>query len=226
MKKYLKNPSQKLMLAASLKKSLPEKAFWFDENQIQQFKTASEIILTLAYVAGVVAVATIAPNALRLFKDVPALRKSLRKNNRPTQKIADTFYYLKRQGYVKLVPKGSDIFVELTQAGQKRILQMNFNNPVISKTQKWDGKWWLALADIPTKEYRNQADSLRRKIRRLGLYPLQRTVWVYPFDPTEAIVFVAGRLQVDRFVTVLRADKIDEQDRKVLEEYFKGVGII
>lgn len=221
MRKYFKRT-----LIAALQKQLPAKAFWLDQNQIEQLKNASQIVLALAAVAGVVAVASIAPNALKLFKAVPALRRSLRKSNRPAQRIAETFYYLKRRGYVKLVPKDGEVLAELTQAGKKRLLAMNFENLIIPKSQKWDGKWWFVLADIPTQDYRNQADVLRRKIRRLGLYPLQRTVWVYPFDPTEQIAFVCGRLQIDRFVTVLRADKIEEDDEQTLIGHFKGMGII
>ena len=221
MRKYYKHT-----LTASLEKHLPQKAFLLDQGQIEQLKSAGQIVLALAAAAGVVAVAAMAPNALKLFKLVPSLRRSLRKSNRPAERIAQTFYYLKRRGYVKLLPKGSDVFVELTQAGKKRLLEMNFENLTVPKMPKWDGKWWFALADIPTKEHKNQADSLRRKIRRLGLYPLQRTVWAYPYDPTEQIAFVAGRLHIDRFVTVLRADKVEEDDEKILTEYFKGSGII
>ena len=221
MKKYYKNT-----LTASLEKTLPEKAFWLDDSQIEQLKTASQIVLALAAAAGVVAVAVVAPNALKLFKSVPALRQSLRKSNRPAEKIARTFYYLKRKGYVKLLSKDGDVLVELTESGKKRLLEINYEKPKIPKPKVWDGKWWFVLADIPTKDHRNQADSLRRKIRLLGLYPLQRTVWVYPHDPTEQIAFVSGRLQIDRFVTVLRADKIEEDDEKTLTVFFKGTGII
>lgn len=221
MKKYYKQT-----LTASLEKKLPEKAFLLDQSGIERLKSASQIILALAAAAGVVAVAAIAPNALKLFKLVPALRKSLRKSNRPAERIAKVFYYLKRRGYVKLLPKGDEVLVELTQEGKKRLLEMNFENLKVPKGQQWDGKWWFVLADIPTKDHRNQADTLRRKIRGLGLYPLQRTVWVYPFNPTDEIAFVCGRLQIDRFVTILRADKIEEDDEKVLKAHFKSLGII
>lgn len=221
MRKYYKNT-----ITASLQKKLPEKAFWLDKTQIEKLKTGAQIVLALAAAAGVVGVALIAPNALKIFKTIPALRKSLRKTNYPAERIAQTFYYLKRRGYIKLLPKGGDVLVELTQTGKKRLLQMNFENLKITRSKNWDGKWWFVLADIPTKDHRTQANALRRKIRKLGLYPLQRTVWVYPYDPTEQIAFVSGRLQLDRFVTVLRADKIDENDEKVLRGYYKDLSII
>ena len=41
-----------------------------------------------------------------------------------------------------------------------------------------DGQWRLALADIPSNPYRPNADQFREKVKRMGLYPLQRTVWV------------------------------------------------
>ncbi|MEK7161631.1 MAG: hypothetical protein AAB729_02985 [Patescibacteria group bacterium] len=221
MKNYIKQT-----LTASLEKNLPEKAFLLNKDQVEHLKNAGQIVLALVAVAGVVAVATIAPNALRLFKSIPALRKSLRKSNRPAERIARAFYYLKRRNYVRLLLKDGAIVVEVTQAGKKRLLEMNLENLNIPISQQWDGKWWFVLADIPTKDHRNQADSLRRKIRSLGLYPLQRTVWVYPFNPIDQIAFVCGHLQIDRFVTVLRADKIEDCDEKVLKEHFKRLKII
>jgi hypothetical protein len=218
MDRYYKNT-----LTASIEQHLPKKAFYFDESQIESLKNAGQIVLALAAAAGVVAVSVIAPNALKLFKSVPAIRRSLRKSNRPAKRVAETFYYLKRQGYVKLIQQGSEVLVELTEAGHKRLLVMNFQNPKISKQTKWDGKWWFVLADIPTKEHRNQANVLRRKIRRLGLYPLQRSVWVYPYNPKDQIAFICGYLHIDRFVTVLRADNIEADDQERLVKHFKNI---
>ncbi|PIR96018.1 MAG: hypothetical protein COT92_03330 [Candidatus Doudnabacteria bacterium CG10_big_fil_rev_8_21_14_0_10_42_18] len=221
MKRYYKNT-----LAAALEKQLPEKAFLLDQSQLEHIKSASQIVLALVGAAGVVAAAAIAPNILKSFKSVKAISRSLRKNNRPAEKIAKTYYYLKEKGYVNMYLKGGEITVELTGEGKKRLQKMSYEALGVPKTKLWDGKWWFVLADIPTKEHRNQADSFRRKIRMLGLYPLQRTVWVYPYDPTDAIAFVSSRLLIDRFVTVLRADRLDQNDEKTLRDYYKRIGVI
>ncbi|OGE84822.1 MAG: hypothetical protein A3J48_01250 [Candidatus Doudnabacteria bacterium RIFCSPHIGHO2_02_FULL_46_11] len=93
------------------------------------------------------------------------------------------------------------------------------------KAAKWDGRWWAVLADIPVKD-RVWADQFRVKVKTLGFYPLQRTVWFYPFDPRDEIDFVAEFYHVYRFVTVIRVDKLNENDRQTLQKYFRDQKII
>lgn len=47
------------------------------------------------------------------------------------------------------------------------------------KIQKWDGKWRLVLFDVPESK-RPLRDYLRSVLRRVGCYPLMRSLWVHP----------------------------------------------
>lgn len=81
------------------------------------------------------------------------------------------------------------------------------------------------MADIP-KEYKNAADNFRRKLRQMKFYPLQRTVWLYPFDPRVEVDFVSTFLRVERFVTTMKVTKLEQSDAKILTDYFTGLNQI
>jgi len=51
----------------------------------------------------------------------------------------------------------------------------------IKRPKKWDGKWRVLIFDIAQlkKLYR---EALRGKLKELGFYQLQKSVWVCPFD--------------------------------------------
>jgi hypothetical protein len=79
-------------------------------------------------------------------------------------------------------------------------------------------------ADIPTKDHRQGADLLRRKLKQMGFYPLQRSLWFYPFDPRPEIEFICREFGVANFVTVMEINRLDVQDEKLLKKHFSKLG--
>jgi hypothetical protein len=220
---------QKIQIAKNLHKALPKRKLELDDSQIQTLRNVGEVILAIAAVAGIVTVATVAPNALQLINKLPWAKKTYRnllsKNRDQKKAIARAFYYIKQKSYVNLVAKGSDVQIKITSKGRKKIKLMNFNSLTVPKA-KWDGKWWFVLADIPTKEYKHSADLLREKFKAMHFYPLQRTVWVYPSDPRDEVDFISSYYGIERFVTVLQASVVDFDDEKKLKSYFKNLNLI
>ncbi len=136
---------------------------------------ARDIISGLA-IAGMILVAANSPYF------VNNLIKSFKKTKKyPRKKIYDTFYSLKRQGCVKIEKKNNQIYVSLTENGKKKANWLQINNLKIRRFKKWDKKWRLVLFDIAQlkKIYR---EAFRGKLKELGFYPLQKSIWVHPFD--------------------------------------------
>ncbi|MBI4049474.1 MAG: hypothetical protein HY395_01495 [Candidatus Doudnabacteria bacterium] len=82
------------------------------------------------------------------------------------------------------------------------------------------------LADIPSKPYRKHADFFREKLKSLGFYPLQRTVWIHPFDPRDQVEFVAAFYSLEKFVTTMEVSRLEAEDEKVIFNHFKDQGIL
>lgn len=221
MKIYKKIPLTKL-----IKQSYPKPAIEISEIQIEKLKSYGEILLAIIALSGLLTVVTVMPGALAALKIFQKLhlRKRLSYQQR-TYKLAKTFYYLKKKGYVETIFKNNNWQVFITKKGNNRIRELKFDTISIPRPKFWDRKFWQIAADIPTK-YRNGADAFRLKIKKLGLFPLQRTLWFYPFDPRKEIEFVSRFYGIESYVTAMRVDKLDPADRKNIKEHFQKIGLI
>lgn len=192
-------------------------------QQIEKLKTLSNIALAVIAGVGIIALSAIAPNIFvavdKIFSEKYPNRKFSKREK--DIKVSQTFYYMKRSGFIRMKPIGSDFKIFLTKLGKKRLGKLNFENMVIKRPSSWDGKWWQVAADIPTKRYRRGADLLREKLKELGFYPLQRTLWFYPYDPREEIEFIVKHYGIERFVTVMEVSRLDKEDEAKMKQFFK-----
>ena len=73
--------------------------------------------------------------------------------------------------------KSGQRLYRLTEEGRLRAL--GGRDPAAAWTRSWDGKWRLALFDVPTEQH-VQRNRLRRYLRARGFGCLQGSVWVTP----------------------------------------------
>lgn len=87
------------------------------------------------------------------------------------------------------------VSIILTKNGKKWALRFDMDKMKIKKPLKWDGKWRIVFFDIPEKT-RNARDAFRSKLRELGFYELQKSVFVFPFPCKNEIDFVVEFFEV------------------------------
>jgi len=142
-------------------------------------KPKSEIgkdILSWLLITGAVLVAATSPYfILNILKSYKRWKKY------PKKKVYDTFYNLRKYGFVKIKKRNHQIYVSLTEKGKKKAGMFQIDSLKIKKPKKWDRKWRLVIFDISElkKIYR---EAFRGKLKELGFYPLQDSVWIHPFD--------------------------------------------
>ena len=196
--------------------------------QMEKLRSAGSIVLALIGAAGIVALSAVAPN---MFVAIDKLfirgnvGKSLSKKERD-RKLAKIFYYMKRSRYIVMKPTGKDFKIFLTKLGERKYQKLNFQTLQIQKPEKWDRKWWQVAADIPTKKHKRGADLLRQKLKDMGFYPLQRTLWFYPYDPRPEIEFIISQFRIGRFVTVMEVSRLDLDDNERIKNFFIQEGIL
>jgi len=142
-------------------------------------KPKSEIVkdvFTWLFVGGMVAIAATSPYFVQNV--VNAYQKS---KKYPKQKVSDTFYRLRKQGMIEIQTVNHQIYISLTPEGRKRAGILQIDKLKITRPKRWDRKWRLLMFDVPQKRkiYR---EALRGKLKELGFLPLQKSVWVYPFE--------------------------------------------
>ena len=225
--KHQKCANKTMSLAASSGLSTGE-GWRLSKESIGELKTVSEIALSLVAMAGVVAVSVVAPNLLQLIPKARKFKQSFRKlsPNDKRKKITQTFYYLRRSGLVKFEESPGGFLLSLTALGKSRLPKLNMDSLTIKKPRSWDGHWWMVAGDIPTKNYRQAADQLRQKLKDMGFYPLQRTLWLYPFNPVKELQFILAQFGIERFVTIMEIVRLDKEDGTIAGNHFKKLGIL
>lgn len=108
---------------------------------------------------------------------------------------------------------GSFTFV-LSDKGKVRALTYCFANMQINK-KTWDKKWRMVFFDVPEKD-RWGRNSLRKKLKELGFYELQKSVFVFPYDCEDEIDFIIEYYKMREYVRYAVIDYIDN------DAYLKG----
>ena len=89
-----------------------------------------------------------------------------------------------------------EVRIELSKDGHKLIRQYNLATMTIKKPAKWDGKWRIIIYDIP--QYKRQAsNAFREKLRDLGLFKIQKSVWVSAYDSLPELEFLCSVFEID-----------------------------
>ena len=128
-----------------------------------------------------------------------------------------TFYRLKGQGLVKFKKEKDKTLVKITEKGKKRVLKYNLDTLKIKKPKKWDRKWRIVIFDIPNKK-RLARNVLRNKLKELGFYPLQKSVFVFPYECKNEIDFIKRVYEITPYVKFIVGDSI-EGGEKILKYY-------
>ena len=142
-------------------------------------KPRSEIVKDILYgllVSGGILIAASSPYFfINLIKSWKKMKKY------PKKKVFDTFYNLKRQGLIEIRKVNHQIYISLTQKGKEKAGWLQINDLKIKKPKRWDKKWRIVIFDIAQlkKLYR---EAFRGKLKELGFYPLQKSVWIFPYN--------------------------------------------
>lgn len=136
------------------------------------------------------------------------------------QKIKQEIRDLYRSKLVNVKNNNDGTFsLILTEKGKQKVLRYDLEKMRI-KSMPWDGKWRTVLFDIPERQ-KPARDALRNKLKRLGFFEFQKSVFVHPFDCGEEIDFLAEFFQIKPYVRYGIMEKIDNE--LYLRRHFAGL---
>lgn len=174
-------------------------------------KPKSEIVkdvLTGLILTGAICVAATSPyfgvNLMRYFRHAKKYRKSEKKN------IYNAFYRLRKQGCLEFNLRNHQLYISLTEKGKKMAGRFQIDSLKVKKPLRWDRKWRVVIFDIPDR-FRVKREAFRGKLKEIGLYQLQKSVWVYPYDCRDEIELLREFFGLDKKqVCLIVADDIEE----------------
>lgn len=121
-----------------------------------------------------------------------------------------TLKRLKKQKYVTVheAPDGT-VTVTITRDGMVRALTYELDMFTIQKPARWDGTWRVVIFDVPEK-YKKLRDTFRMRLGQLGLYQLQKSVYVSPYPCFNEIEFLRELYGIAVTVRYLTVEKIED----------------
>lgn len=125
---------------------------------------------------------------------------------------------LEKKGYVALTKTPEGFLVKLLKKGKQRLKKAQFQEIQLPKEKIWDKKWRFFIFDVPEKN-RIARDLLRQKLKDLGMYNIQRSVFAYPHDCREELAFISDYYGLTPYTTYAEVSYSDI-DRE-LRRYFK-----
>jgi DNA-binding transcriptional regulator PaaX len=178
-------------------------------NKIRASKVQKTILQTIA-AAGVLGVALLAPNAVKIIN--PLINKSGLRNKKRSINISRS--RMINKGLIEYSKNG---FLSLTPLGIKVLERMRVKDFQITKPKKWDGKWRVLIFDIK-ENHKNIRDKIRLTLNRIGFIKLQNSVWVYPYDCEDYITLLKTDYKMGKEVLYIIADKI-ENEKPLLKHF-------
>jgi DNA-binding transcriptional regulator PaaX len=165
-------------------------------------------ILSVVQAAGVLAVASVAPNvlgAMGKMGTIPARRQK--------ESIAASRERLLKQGLL-ISHEG---LLHLSKKGEQVLRMLELKDYQLRKPKRWDNKWRLLIFDISERR-RGLRDKIRHILLTIGFVRLQDSVWAYPYDCEDTLTLLKADLRIGKEVLYIIADSI-ENDRLLRDTF-------
>ena len=86
------------------------------------------------------------------------------------------------------------------------------------KGTKWDKKWRVVIFDIPEELHKNR-NYFRNKLKNMGFYMLQKSIFVIPYSCEEELGHTCRNLKIGDYVDIIKADSIGFKEKEI-RKYF------
>ena len=173
-------------------------------NEMKRMGPMSKKILLLL-IGGASLGLTRRPDAY--FRIVRGIAKEWRKINERNLRTAIKNLYKSKLVDYKENTDGT-VKIILTKVGRSRILKYDLDKIEIKKPSHWDKLWRLVVFDIPEDKNLGRK-ALAAKLKELGFYPMQKSVFIHPYECKNEIDFITEMFELAPYVRFLRVKDVD-----------------
>lgn len=111
----------------------------------------------------------------------------------------------------------SDGRYKFTKEGRKWISRSLLKFHKLKRT-RWDHKWRVVIFDIP-QELHNKRNIFRARLKSLGFYMIQKSVFVFPYSCEEELSECSNRLGLVDYVDVIIAENLGSREDDIKKFY-------
>ena len=167
-----------------------------------------KLVLESIKLAGILSIGLVAPNVISTMSKLGIIS-----NSRQSEVVRSSASKLAKKGLLKY----ENNKYLLTEEGAQKLRQWELRDYELMRQEKWDKKWRVIIFDIPERK-RRVRDQIRNLFILSGMYRLQDSVWVYPYDCEDIIGLLKTDFGIGRDLLYIIADEIEND--KHLRDYF------
>ena len=127
---------------------------------------------------------------------------------------------LRRQGFIDYSSVHDRNALSITAAGEKRLYRYKFENLSLPEVEHWDGIWRAVMFDIP-EDRKVARDALSRKLKRMGCFQLQRSVFIHYLPCREELSFMEDYFGFKDLITYMEVKEISQKHDIQLRKHFR-----
>ncbi len=178
-----------------------------------QARSLAHALLAAAALGGIVLAMLLAPNAFQVLGRRHRRDDWWTKREANRKRIREALERIRRKRLVTYHERGKETFIKVTDEGRAYLRKFEFDAMRLRPAGRWDGKWRLFIFDIPETLARER-NALRKKLRDLDFYQLQKSAWIHPHECRDEIDFISQFLAIDRYVVYLETESVGQQEGK------------
>jgi len=138
-----------------------------------------------------------------IYNWTPIYYKGFHVSGPKRKKTYQGFSNLKQRGFIKEIGKGKYEFTGKGRTWFRGALLKYYGDLGI----KWDSKWRILIFDIP-QELHNKRNRLRTKLKFLGFYMLQKSVFVFPYPCEDELAEYCNELNISDYINIITAENL------------------
>lgn len=144
-------------------------------------------------------------NSRRVYSKLRELEK---------KRLRRTFLRLQENGEIVVKKKKKEEWITLTEKGRRSLRHFKLDSMSLPKGKRWDGIWHLAIFDIPEANKAGRS-ALSYRLQSLGVFHLQRSVFIYPYNFRDEVQFISETFGVFQYVFYMEVKKIDIEEKLI-----------
>lgn len=172
-------------------------------------RSLSKEILFMAAAGPIILSLLFLPNAAQMLKPLIKWRKDWNKINR--YRIYEAIKRLNQKRLIELIERNNKLYIKITDNGKKLIKNFDYDNLELPQSKVWDKKWRLVVFDIPDKK-KKERRAFSKKLKDIGFYPMQESVFIYPYNCRNEIDFICEFLLISRYVNYCVIESLDKRE--------------
>ncbi|MBI2003558.1 MAG: CRISPR-associated endonuclease Cas2 [Parcubacteria group bacterium] len=127
------------------------------------------------------------------------------------RKLYNAIAYLKQKKFLDITEKSNGLLVKITTKGYEVVeFYESIEKMKLKKPEKWDRKFRLVIFDIPAKK-KNARKAFIQKLKDMGFYMLQKSVWINPYDCVNEIATLRKLFEIEPYVKILTTEAVEEE---------------